>query len=289
MVTVESVQILKNVDSKEHQDGNSGKDQDGDSEERLDGDSRESQDDDSPECQTVLILIQLWMLVIHQSLVTFFEPIMFYYTNIPISPWWTLKARVFIQKSMLRQEREREMFYLTTHSTHFIYGYMASDIWLRTILIVRKETHCRHIGYSYRLTARFLLYAPSHRQDNTYHGLCYTSRGALAGMRNTSMGPPHEGSIRRPTAPWANALPLSYVPLHAETKVIIMLRKFCFVIFFSTRKPKCTRRLNPLLTSDTDTLTRPGCTDQNPRSVWLWKKRWQTAPSLETTYSSLLK
>ena len=38
----------------------------------------------------------------------------------------------------------------------------------------------------------------SHRQDNTYHGLCYT--GALAGMRNISMGPPHEGSIRRPIA-----------------------------------------------------------------------------------------
>ena len=90
------------------------------------------------------------------------------------------------------------MFYLTTHSTHFIYGYMASHIWLRTILIVRKETRCRHIGYSYRLTARVLLYAPSHRQDNTYHGLCYTSRGALAGTRNSSMGPPHEGSIRRP-------------------------------------------------------------------------------------------
>ena len=98
-------------------------------------------------------------------------------------------------------EREREMFYLTTHSTHFIYGYMTSDIWLRTILIVRKETRCRHIGYSYRLTARVLLYAPSHRQDNTYHGLCYTSRGALAGTRNSSMGPPHEGSIRRPTSP----------------------------------------------------------------------------------------
>ena len=78
------------------------------------------------------------------------------------------------------REREREMFYLTTHSTHFIYGYMASDIWLRTIMIVRKETRCRHIGYSYRLTVRVLLYAPSHRQDNTYHGLCYTSRVALA-------------------------------------------------------------------------------------------------------------
>ena len=87
---------------------------------------------------------------------------------------------------------EREMFYLTTHSTHFIYGYMTSDIWLRTILIVRKETRCHHIGYSYRLTARVLLYAPSHRQENTYHGLCYTSLGALAGTRNSSMGLPHD-------------------------------------------------------------------------------------------------
>ena len=91
---------------------------------------------------------------------------------------------------------EREMFYLTTHSTHFIYGYMASDI-----LIMRKETRCRHIGYTFRLTARVLLYAHSHRQDSTYHSLCYTSRGALVGTRNSSMGSPHEGSIRRPIAP----------------------------------------------------------------------------------------
>ena len=82
-------------------------------------------------------------------------------------------------------EGRKEMFYLTTHSTHFIHGYMASDIWLRTILIVRKETRCHHISYSFRLTARVLLYAPSHRQDSTYHDLCYTSRGALAGTRNS--------------------------------------------------------------------------------------------------------
>ena len=93
------------------------------------------------------------------------------------------------------------MFYLMTHLTHFVYGYMASDIWLRTILIVRKETRCRHIGYSYRLTARVLLYAPSHREDSTYHGLCYTSRGSLAGTKNSSTGSPHEGSIRGPIAP----------------------------------------------------------------------------------------
>ena len=65
----------------------------------------------------------------------------------------------------------------------------------------RKETCCRHIGYSFRLTARVLLYAPSHRQDSSYHGLCYTSRGALAGTRNSSMGSPNEGLIRRPIAP----------------------------------------------------------------------------------------
>ena len=50
----------------------------------------------------------------------------------------------------------------------FYGGYMASDIWLRTILIVREETRCHYIGYSFRLAARVLLYAPSHRQDNTY-------------------------------------------------------------------------------------------------------------------------
>ena len=89
------------------------------------------------------------------------------------------------------------MFYLTTHSTYFlIYGYMAPDIWLRTILLVRKETRCRHIGYSFRFAAKVLLYAPSHRQDSTYHSLCYTSCGALAGTRNSSMG----GHVNRVSA-----------------------------------------------------------------------------------------
>ena len=75
------------------------------------------------------------------------------------------------------------MFYLT----HFIYSYIASDIWLRTILIVRKETRCRHIGYCFQLAASVLLNAPSHRHDSTYLSLCYTSRGALAGTRNSSL------------------------------------------------------------------------------------------------------
>ena len=35
------------------------------------------------------------------------------------------------------------------------------------------------------LAASGLLYAPSHRQDSTYHGICYTNHGALAAMKNS--------------------------------------------------------------------------------------------------------
>ena len=52
-----------------------------------------------------------------------------------------------------------------------------------------------HRLYLLKYRTGVLLYASSHRQDSTYHSLCYTSRGALAGRRNSSMGPPHEGSI----------------------------------------------------------------------------------------------
>ena len=40
------------------------------------------------------------------------------------------------------------------------------------------------VGLSKLPQTRVLLYVPSHRQDSNYHSLCYTSRGALAGMRN---------------------------------------------------------------------------------------------------------
>ena len=76
--------------------------------------------------------------------------------------------------------KRKEMFYLTTHSQ----VNTASDIWQRTTQIARAKTRYRHMGYSFRVAARLIL------QDNTYHGLCYTSRGALAGTRISSDGPP---------------------------------------------------------------------------------------------------
>ena len=62
----------------------------------------------------------------------------------------------------------------------------------------KRGNSLRHMGYSFRLTARVLLYAPSHRQDNTYHGLCYTSRGALDGTRKLleSLDKPNAKIIR---------------------------------------------------------------------------------------------
>ena len=46
----------------------------------------------------------------------------------------------------------------------FIYSYMASDISVKDHGIAGEETRCRHMGYSFRIAARVLLYAPSHIQ-----------------------------------------------------------------------------------------------------------------------------
>ena len=116
----------------------------------------------------------------------------------------TLRWRILLQDVW---ERERNVLFNDALNTFYLrlYG-------VRHMVKDHSDSEKGNPLPPYRLTARVLLYAPSHRQDNTYHGLCYTSRGALAGTRNSSMGPPHEGSIRRLIAPWANALPLSYVP-----------------------------------------------------------------------------
>ena len=87
--------------------------------------------------------------------------------------------------------------------------------------------------FSFRFTARVILYAPSHRPDCTYHGLYFTSRGALAGTRNSSMGSPHEGLIRRPIAPWANALTteLGWYGIHPQRliKTSYLNIKVCYL------------------------------------------------------------
>ena len=90
------------------------------------------------------------------------------------TPATAVRSKVSGQEGVQLKERRKEMFYFSTHSTR---------------QIAKEETRCRHMGYSFRLTARVILFAPSHIQDNTYHSLCYTSRGALAVTSNSTMGP----------------------------------------------------------------------------------------------------
>ena len=62
----------------------------------------------------------------------------------------THQANIFSRDTVRKRfEGRKEMFYLTTHSTHYIYCYMALDIWYRTIQIEREETCCHHMGYSF--------------------------------------------------------------------------------------------------------------------------------------------
>ena len=92
---------------------------------------------------------------------------------------------------------------------------------LPRLLYIYIETCCCHyMGYSFRLAARYLLYAPSQRQDSTYHSFCYTSHGALAGMRNSSMGPLWRIDPKTYRSMSESLLPRSYISLPAEKREI---------------------------------------------------------------------
>ena len=81
------------------------------------------------------------------------------------------------------------MFYLMMHSTCFIYGYMVLDEWLKD----HGDSQRRNLflplqGLFFLINTKgSYMYHPTY---NIYHSLCYTSRGALTGMRSSSLSPP---------------------------------------------------------------------------------------------------
>ena len=92
------------------------------------------------------------------------------------------------------------MDYFTPHSTHFIYDYMASDIWSMNTQITRKETR-NVMDYLFRLAARDLLYVPSaYRRVHTTNFVT-----PVAGTRNKTQWVNHKGLIRQPIALWTDA------------------------------------------------------------------------------------
>ena len=89
-------------------------------------------------------------------------------------------------------EKGKEMFYLTSHSTHFIYGYMV----VRNMVKDHSDSEKGNLlpplhRLFFPISSKSSFITPFHRQDSTYNSICfYTCRGALAGTRNSSMGPP---------------------------------------------------------------------------------------------------
>ena len=78
------------------------------------------------------------------------------------------------------------MFYLTMHSTHFIYGYMASDT-----QIAREETCCLHMCYSFQ--GFFYMHHPTDRITHTMAFVTPVVEHCLE--REIVQWVPHEGSI----------------------------------------------------------------------------------------------
>ena len=127
-------------------------------------------------------------------------------------------------------EGRKEMFYLTTHSTHFIYGYMASDIWLKTILIVRKETPCRHIGYTFRVAAR--VFYVHHPTDRIAHTTAFVTPVVELWLKREIDQWVHPMKDRSddPSHHKRTLLPRSYISLltSMEVQPIFVLRICCF-------------------------------------------------------------
>ena len=100
-------------------------------------------------------------------------------------------------------EGREEMFYLTTNSTHFIYGYMASDIWLRTIQIAREGNPLPPHGLLFPISSNGSFIST----DRITHTTAFVAPVVQHWLEiEIALWFHHEGSIRRAIAPWANAL-----------------------------------------------------------------------------------
>ena len=103
--------------------------------------------------------------------------------------------------AIAERKGRKEMFYLTTHSTHFIYGYMASYICKRTIQIGREETNCHH----YMISIKGFYIACL--RDRIAHTTAFVTLGMEHWLEWEIVQWVHyERSIWQPLAPRVNAL-----------------------------------------------------------------------------------
>ena len=136
------------------------------------------------------------------------------------------------------------MFYLTTHSTHFIYYQMG----IRHVVKDHgtQEIHCCHnVGYSFRLAARDFKYTPSHRRQYIQQPLLHqlwrtTSWNEIAQWVH------HEGSIWWPSHhEWklyhgAMPCPLLYIQQCTLMLYIAFKNQDCWLVGVSVCIGLCT-------------------------------------------------
>ena len=94
---------------------------------------------------------------------------------------------------LVRREREWKEGNVSFHDALNTFYLRLYGVEHRTTQIVREKTHCRHMDYSFLLTAMVLLYAPSHRQDIPRHLL----NQSWSTMKDRSDDPSHHGATSR--------------------------------------------------------------------------------------------
>ena len=112
--------------------------------------------------------------------------------------WSGLDARNTIVEPSLHipyVQGRKELFYLTAHSAHFIYGYVASNIWQRTTRIERKPDTATW-GYLFQQEFFYMHYTTGRTTPILEHWL----------EQEIAQWVHHEGSIWWPITSWVNAL-----------------------------------------------------------------------------------
>ena len=103
--------------------------------------------------------------------------------------WYTYRVILHHRFIYLDMKEIRNVLYNNTLNRYYLWFYGIRHIMIKDHSYSEWGNPLPH-GLLFQLAAMVLLYESFHRQDNTYHSLCYTSHGALAGMRNSSMGQP---------------------------------------------------------------------------------------------------
>ena len=153
-----------------------------------------------------------------------------------------------------------------THTTAFVTPVM--EHWLeREIQVAREETRYRHMGYSFRLAARVLLYA-----DRITHTTVFVTPVVKPWLeREIAQWVHHEGSIRRPIASWANALTTElHLALVTQRVVHACLVRQPAVKQYDLELAMCCRR--PILSGTgrcSSSVTRMPCRHCRPSSASL--------------------